>query len=59
MTEASQLDVDPMENSDFNKEIGILLELVSIALCEILLRQAGASTAPTKSSDKLAEGQYL
>lgn len=53
MTEASQLDVDPMENSDFNKEIGIPLELVSIALCEILLREAGASTAPTDSSDKL------
>lgn len=36
VTEASQLDVDPMENHEFNKEKEILIELMSIALREIL-----------------------
>lgn len=50
MTEASQLDVDPMENSEFNKDIQILSELMSNALHEILLTEAGAPTATTESS---------
>lgn len=53
MTEASQLDVDPMQNSEFNKEIEIFLELMCIAPCEILLMGAGAPAAHTESSDKL------
>lgn len=52
MTEASQLDVDPMENCEFNEETEILSELMSIALCEILLKGAGAPMAHTESSDK-------
>lgn len=59
MTEASQLDVDPMQNSEFNKEIEIFLELMSIAPCEILLTGAGAPIAHKESSDKLVRKQYL
>lgn len=59
MTEASQLDVDPMQNSEFNKEIEIFLELMSIAPCEILLMGAGAPTAHKEYSDKLVWEQYF